>query len=535
VTAVVLCNLGVRDVILGDTIPKRLPPARETGEKYWKAWAEYAPQLNFPILKPAIDYILQQETQIDEILFIGTDQTKQTEDFHRKKDTLYYANLAQAVLVPRYDDRIKHADCHLIGKTPPRNPTLYDEMFTVYDQLVGRFGETAVDTFYVVISGGIPACNTALLLQGIRYFGSRCQLVYLAEGNPQPIPLGIGQQIMGVMRENSIHQMLDRFDFAAAASLLQEEPSTSPLTLALLAYAQSRLWFDFDGAKKFLTQALQQSQGAMRERLQQEEQSLAALSNPAQQEKALIGEVYHNAIIAWDNHRFVDFLGRAQRFQEAVTAYWVAKLQGTHSDLASLNLDEITRQPNTRQMALTLLQAIQPAAQAENIIPTPLQVSLRKLLEANLDNNDLHTLMFDLGVDHENIPGNTKAAQVREFVADGVRKGYVPELVQLFRQKRPKLDFTPFDNLQQDNSMATIVEKLKRLEILSTLREETIIAHGYTGVSENIILQKYNANAEDRSNKYHPRRDMTTICLEMGIITDNPFRAAQDLIKQAMR
>lgn len=530
-SVVVFCNLGSRDVVLTDAPTERPPFAREAGQQYWAALATYGTRLDFPILNPAIEYILDQESGIDELVLLGTDQSDVR---HQRGDTLYYAMLAEALLPSRFEGRIQRATHHLVGKEPPANPTLYDEMFRVYEELLRPFAEKPIDACYLIISGGIPACNTALLFQGIRYFGDRCQLVYLAEGNPQPIPLGIGQQIMDVMQENRIHEMLDRFDFSAASSLLQKRPSVPPLAPALLNYARSRLWFDFSGAQSYLTQAIKESQADVRTMLQKEQASLSALANADKKEIALIGEVYHNAMIAWDNERFVDFLGRAQRFQEAVTAYLLAQIQQQNSSFAHLKPELISRQAEARQTAVALIGATYKTAQgtAEQI-PAQHKVTLANMLEKAFNLPELDALMFDLSVDYENISGDTKNIRARELVAHAVRNNYFPNLVDAIQKLRPHLDFSALSDWKQKTTSGILGDGLRRLEALAPLREQTIIAHGYAGVSEAIILETYNQAEGD--GEFHPRRDMTMICIELGISIENPFRVAQTLIKQALR
>lgn len=528
---VVFCNLGSRDVVLVDSPAERPPAAREAGQKYWEALDTYKERLDFPILNPAIQYILDEVPSIDEFVFFGTDQA---DAHHQRGDTLYYAMLAEALLPSRFEARIQQATHQLVGKEPLANPTLYDEMFRVYDDLLRPFAEKQVDACYLIISGGIPACNTALLFQGIRHFGHRCQLVYLAEGNPQPIPLGIGQQIMEVMQEKSIHEMVDRYDFAAAIGLLEKRPLIPPFLLALLNYARSRLWFDFAAAQTYLREAIKGSPSEVKPTLQNEQTSLKALTNPEKKEIALIGEVYHNAMIAWDNERFVDFLGRAQRFQEAVTAYLLTNIQREKPNFAHLNPAAIARQADSRQTAVALIRLAYQSTEADiPQIQSQHKILLGKLLEETFSLSELRALMFDLSVEYENIPGETRAVRARELVAHSVRHNYFHNLVEAVQTLRPHLDFSSFSDMVQKATSAILGEGLQRLEALAQLREQTIIAHGYAGVSEAIILQKYNEQGEP--TQFHPRRDMTMICVELGITIENPFRVAQSLIRQAMQ
>ena len=73
-----------------------------------------------------------------------------------------------------------------------------------------------------------------------------------------------------------------------------------------------------------------------------------------------------------------------------------------------------------------------------NSFPEPeLLTALHQLLIQHFDDSELQTLCFDLGVDYENLPGQTKADKARELVEYMQRRNRLADLIQLCQQLRP--------------------------------------------------------------------------------------------------
>jgi hypothetical protein len=65
------------------------------------------------------------------------------------------------------------------------------------------------------------------------------------------------------------------------------------------------------------------------------------------------------------------------------------------------------------------------------------QVQLRRILVARFDMSELRVMCADMGIDHENLVGATKADFARELVAHCVRHRRISKLVETGRQLRP--------------------------------------------------------------------------------------------------
>ncbi len=62
---------------------------------------------------------------------------------------------------------------------------------------------------------------------------------------------------------------------------------------------------------------------------------------------------------------------------------------------------------------------------------------LRDFITKYFDYNELRDLCFDLGIDHENLPGESKSAKARELVAYCQRRNRLDELEATCRRLRP--------------------------------------------------------------------------------------------------
>jgi len=71
--------------------------------------------------------------------------------------------------------------------------------------------------------------------------------------------------------------------------------------------------------------------------------------------------------------------------------------------------------------------------------PTEELVKLHRKLTRHFDDEELHTLCFQLDVDYDDLRGTGKAGKARELVAYLERKGLVPELVKKCSELRPRV------------------------------------------------------------------------------------------------
>lgn len=338
-TVLVLCNVGNRDVALeGES--KFPAPARTAGARLLAEYDRVAPRLKFPIIEPCLRYVIGRHPGgVHHLMLFGTDQP---DPEYRDRDTLHFAALAARRLPEKLAPALGEAEWQPITGI---NPALYDETFDAFDELLARVPAEGVDVCYVAMAGGIPACNTALLLQAVRRFGGRLRVVYQPpDGEPQE--LRAGEQVIGAFREAAAVEHLERCDFANAVPRL-ERLGAHPSLTGLARYAAERLAFDFRSAQDTLL-GVQRAGGHpvrsfLRARLLSDLDTLLGDFSGPRRLRALLRELYWNAVITYRHRRYADFLGRVYRFQEAVLRYLVEEILGLPTDLAPEVREETKR------------------------------------------------------------------------------------------------------------------------------------------------------------------------------------------------
>lgn len=477
----VLCNVGVRDVALDGALLSRV---REDGRRYLEQYEEVAPRLSFPIIEPILRYILGREGgRIDRLVLYGTDQP---DPGHQAQDTVHTAALAARRLPEIFQGAVARAEAVPIQGI---NPSLYDEAFELFHSLLGSLPHEDVGTCYVVICGGIPACNTALLLQGVRHFGPRLRVVYKPDkGEPQE--LRAGQQVIVAFREAAAMEHLRRLDFAIAVPLLKELDAESGL-VELVRYAEQRLAFDFASAQQALLDALREGTTAVREfvnkRLRHDLDPLLQPGESQERFRALLRELVWNASITFQHRRYADFLARVYRFQEAVLRYLVETVFGLAT---SLGPDEREANQARWEEAIQANRALLAFLESREVEGRPLD--WRSIGRPTYKALLAYAAQGGSGLDAEGRP-------------------LVPPNTQ------PRLH--------------ALLDRVNALDRLVELRHRTIIGHDFVGISEEQVLAHYKGTRAADGRARTPVEGMEEILHMLDIrVDDNPYQAVSEFV-----
>jgi hypothetical protein len=533
-STIVFINVGTRELLVEGREPPRAE-VRYAGQDILDNLEAMVQKVTYPRVVAGLDYILRRsDDMVLRLVFIGTDQADESQP-SRAADTLYYAQILAALVSKHYGDRIHETRHELVGSQPPIDPHVYDETFCVYGKILHASASPAISDCYLLPLGGLAACRTALLLQGVHVFGDRVRVLYHRKEDGEILPLQIGRQFLEVMHECSTVDMLDRFDFPAALTLVKRKSQADKLALALLGYGSARLRFELNEANDHLEEAIALSQGEIRRELQEIRRDFLRLLDG--QEQARIGELFHNARIAWDNGRYVSFLGRLIRFQGAVLICLVNGLFDTEVETLKETFSSLAIRPDLRRFVLDSLRYRAKLAKeqaGDGSQNTKQGRQLRLILCEYFSRSEIADLCFDLGIDFDDLAGESKSDKARELIEYSKRYGFQSELVSACRDRRPKAPWIEESTAEFMNgaSFATVFDALLRIDRLVALRNASIIGHGYRGVSREIILQEY--NGESKGQKLSPVEDMAIICSALGISTVNPFRDVRDLIARRL-
>lgn len=487
-TILVLCNVGSRDLMLeGETRPPS--PMREEGRRLLEKYATVASCLTFPIIEPCLRYIIEQHPDgIDQLVLFGTDQSDPT---YRPSDTVHFAVLAACRLPELLDGRVKSAEPRPIQGI---NPALYDEALEKFDELLSKLPREGVVTCYVIICGGVPACNTALLLQGVRHFGHQLQVVYLPQGG-EPQELRIGQQLIGTFREAAAIEHLERLDFANALPYLEQLGARTGLC-GLVRYAAQRLAFDFPSAQATLMEALRngdtETRGFINRHLRHALDALVVEGQGPERLAALLAELYWNAAITYRHHRYADFLGRVYRFQEAVLRYLVETVFGLLTDLAPTVREANQRRWSGGIRANPTLVAFLETREAEGK-PLDWEVIARPAYKALLS----YATNEAEGLDAEGKP----------LLPPGERKRYT-----------------------------ALLNRVNGLDRLVELRHRTIIGHDFKGVSEALTLEHYKGRSRPDGTRRTPVEGLAEIMGMLKVnVRQNPYEAIASFVVERLK
>lgn len=445
-TVMLFANIGNSDLHIDG---KRPANPRVEGEAAWLHFAER--QFELTIIEPCVQEVLRNPGQIDQVVLFYTDQPATPESSRadrfgvalRDKDTIWFARIIERVLQQRFAGRIGAITLVEIARADRAqfNPSMPDEAFDVFGQLMPRWYGGTVEWAYVLMSGGLPACNSALQLHALTLYGEHCAMLYKAETKP-PYKQRVGAQLQRMFRRNAALGALERQNFAAALALVEEGGAASTDVVALLRYATYREAFDFTRAGAALGDAGEKTNGEVRDLVRELRNELDALDR--REMGALLRELALNAEIAFANERYADFLGRVFRFQEAALRYLVETRLNIPTDVGS-----------DRELFFTAVEA-HPA----------LTEFLRK---RQINDRPLRYEMPTIPV---------LGALLDWMIDGGVRT-----------------DGTPALDKKQQGVFTGLKKSLDSIEHLTKLRNQSVIAHGFAGVSREALAEACSGDA----------------------------------------
>ena len=471
---IVLCNVGSRDLSLDGQL---LRPVREKGKQVLEHYNAFAPRLDLPIILPCLRYILKMHpTGIERLVLFGTDQP---ESPYRQSDTLHVAEVAVRLVKERLGEAVSTAEHRLIRGI---NPALYDEAFELYDAMLADLHPADDEICYAIIAGGIPACNTALLFQGTRYWGARLRVIYQPQGG-EPQELRIGQQLMETFREAAAIEHLKRLDFANAMPYLE---TAHPGLKGLVTFAAQRLAFDFDLAQRTLREAMREGNRPTRdfieEHLRHALDDLEATDGTSRL-VALLRELYWNAVITYRHHHYVDFTGRVYRFQEALLRYLVETIFGFSTDLS----------PQVRERTQ---EAWVNSIQANE--------ALHKFLE-----------------------GQWVGTRKLDWTEIG-RPTYQALLSYAIKKEGLRADGRPFVAHKEIGRYRKVLDEVNKLDPIIELRHRSIIGHGFQGISQALL--------KERCGGESPPDKLARPLKILGLLPPgNPYDAIADFVIHSLR
>jgi hypothetical protein len=452
--ALILANVGSRDVrYTGEDLDGHADESRELTPRRMGAFllreCENAKDdIDLPILGKGIGHIESLSYKYPEVLQRGNDAptvglfcTDQEDERYRESDTIEFAKVVQTKLPQMFPNSKDNKGIRLSDKRSAtilpigeHDPSRYDDMYSFY---AGFFAEKARDWIplewrcFVLTSGGTPAMNAALILQAVRHFGENCVQIHVPRED-EASELRIGEEMVRAETERRFDEALETLQFRAAARILAET-SREDYRAHACRYAADRLAFDFRGAVDHCRAAIRAAQGDVRKSLERHERLTVRLAQGRPEwanRHMFIEELFYNLEVKAQLNEYVDMLGRVFRLQEALLGWIVRSEIGIESDE-----DRVVEEKEVER------------------VPGLWEYMAEKL------------------------PSGTRINRRSLTVISGYLLKPAAGLPDERREKISKV-----------RSAANKIDKL------SNLRNKTIVAHGFEGVSEREVMQTWGSD-----------------------------------------
>lgn len=444
---VLICSIGNRDLRLAD---EKLEPAlvhgvalsaRQRGE-YILAHKEIHGAIRLPIVEKALSFVQNKTGKLDKLVLIVSDQPEAlTADEHRNKDTIAYGNIMREwiPLQPTWRDFVFKKNIELMTVTS--NPADYDNMrdflSTELPKVKNRLG--ADHTYYLALSGGTPAMTAMLLFVGSDVFGETCIPLYISDRKAtQPIPLAAGRNIYLQSVRRAVMTAISSYSYAAAAKLTKDN------------FGEALRIVDSDSAQRSIIALLQYAHQRLafdfkaasdtlapvhRDLPAPHRDSMTALLQETEQlrdnEIGKLLDVYFGCEIKYGNGEYADFLGRIFRFHEGILRYLAITWGNVQFNRSGRRLD------------------------ASWVASIP----------------ELHNWLT-----HFNYKNNPIAIDYQNRDVTRLTMRAVAEFFATSDEKRQLLD------------------QIDQVEALADLRNNTIIAHSFAGVSRQSLAAKFSGD-----------------------------------------
>ena len=245
-----LANVGTRDV---QRHGKFLDKPRPDGAALLADYSNVKAQLSSPILSAGLRHVLQMADSVARVQLFVSDQAAPpvTRETFWEKDTLEFGKLLHRLLAEEFGTRVACIECEPMHS----NPADYNRTLPFFaERLPQLLPPESIDAVYVAPVGGADASNVALTINAIRCYRRKCQFIYvMPDGSVQL--LNLHQELLADYARGEARAHLRRHDYAAIREVLREAQIGKLWHQHLCAYADRRACFDFGRAEAELQEA----------------------------------------------------------------------------------------------------------------------------------------------------------------------------------------------------------------------------------------------------------------------------------------
>lgn len=293
-----LANVGDRDVLLDK---KKIEKPRVEGKNIYVNLERFKRRISFPILSKIFE-----DYSFEKVFLFATRQNRDLVDQKFwENDTIYLAEI------------IKSSFNNVGYEIISNNPSDYSDMYTFFVDRLPKIKEKipSDSLVFLSLSGGVPAQNTSLLLNGIKVFGANSQPIYVP-----PIGKAHVLEINKILsKERSIDDAItaiNNYDYSSAIVILKLIDG-DPYIISFLEYLDRRINFDFKRARDILLKINSSGQ----DKLYLDNLLNYLISLEAGNDEKKIFELYYHICIAYKKLEYLEFLAYLFRFHEGYLYY----------------------------------------------------------------------------------------------------------------------------------------------------------------------------------------------------------------------
>ncbi|UXM84658.1 hypothetical protein [Methanococcus aeolicus] len=377
------------------------------------------------------------------------------------QDTYYSAEIIKEWLIRKYPKLKGNVEIVKINKNPSDYALMLEEYSTIFNKFSNDY-----DDVYLGITGGAPAQISSLIINGVLRWETKTKIFYKPHGK-KPQENNIGEMLFKKFKNEEYDAYMDSEMYLLASEVGKKYGLIEDWEYYKLRALHFKNLFDFEQAVDEFNKAFKKANIDNKKHIRKEIKSLEKLdSNEPTKDikeninryKLLINLLIDTMIRKWKNGDYVDFVGRLFRLEEAVLITIVEKEFNKSMDKEKGKFQ-----------------------------------GYEELLEENPD------------VKKYLIEGHIQ-------VDKGVNRNSLFYLVGYLIDKKGFKKYKPIHDiiikLNNNNKTKKTTEKLKKVECLLDLRNKSVLAHGFIGVSKKNIIELYN---EDKSNENEIINDIDLI------------------------
>ncbi|MBW9222473.1 hypothetical protein KKP97_05445 [Methanothermococcus sp. SCGC AD-155-C09] len=409
------------------------------------------------LIKDKVMYLCDSYDELD-IKLLATMQ-----DPPHYQDTYYSAKIIKEWLIKNYPKLENRVEVIKINE----NPSNHTVMLKKYNKIFSKLGDNYNDV-YLGITGGTPAQISGLIINGILKWETKIKTLYKPQGK-EPQENEIGMELFKEFKKEEYKSYKKSKMYLLASEVGKKYKLIEDWEYHKLRALHFKNLFDFERAINEFNEAFNKARIEHKKEIKKEIKLLEELegNKPINKEnnepinelkeniekyKLLINLLIDNMKSKWENGEYVDFVGRLFRLEEAVLRTIVEKEFNKSMDKKKINGDS----------------------------------RFYEYEELLKENSDVRNYLIEKGVE---IDKGVNRHSLFHLL------GYLVEKKGLKKYKRIH---EIMSKLNKNNKTKKAPKKLEKVESLADLRNKSIIAHGFIGVSKENIIELYN---EDKSNE----------------------------------